>query len=165
MSYRVYGVSREILPALWPTIEPLLRPALDRDATVKDTGDVFDALDRETCALWAVMQGEVLVGVLVLHLEVDRLVVWLMGGYDFDKWHEVVEPLLVRYAEEAGVPSVQANVRPGLGRKLGAWRKRSELVELRVEGYGRQEQAEDAHDHDGRHDLNHDGAVAPDAAA
>ena len=129
--YRVQGVTRALLPHVWPLVEPMLSPALERDGAW-DSGEVYDRLDCEQCVLWIVLDDDVIVAAMVIHLRGPALVVWLMGGRDFRCWAHVVEPLLMACAREQGVERVQANARPGFGRLLPHWGKRYETIELRV---------------------------------
>ena len=131
---RVEGVSRETLPNLWPVLASLLQPALDIGGDNVTMDEVYGYLMAEQCMCWVVVDDEAIVAALVITLPADRnsVMVWLMGGRDFDAWRPLVEPLLKRYARDKGKPFVEAYARPGLGKKLrkAGWRVRHELVAL-----------------------------------
>jgi len=88
--------------------------------------------------LWVVLdEADDYCGCLVIHVmpQRDSLMVWLMGGTDFDAWHQDVQGLLQRYAREHALSKVEAYVRPGLSRKLrkSGWRTANVLVALDAE--------------------------------
>ncbi len=143
MPYKVEGVSRETLAGYWLEVSHLLKPALEQDDDEISMSQLFDQIDHGSAMLWIVRDKEI-DGALVITLKPSSLMVWLMGGKDFDKWHYVVEEHLIRYAQEHGRAKIMANVRPGLGKKLKNWKRTQETVVLD----GWQEQPERA-----RHDA------------
>lgn len=131
MRLRVSGVPRETLPAYWPIVAPMLKPALERGGDNCTMSDVFGNIQSGRCMLW-VVEDESVVAAMVMHLPEDRdsLMVWLMGGRDFDEWQPLAQPLMQRYAREAGRTYVEAYARPGLAKKLRkqGWITRHELI-------------------------------------
>lgn len=131
MPYKVSGVPCETVADFWPDVLPMLAPAMKIGGDNTTPAELLDMLRGARCALWIVEDIEI-VAAMVLHFPHDRdsLMVWLMGGRDFDAWQPVAQPLLQRYARDHGKRYVEAYARPGLAKKLrrDGWRTRYELV-------------------------------------
>jgi hypothetical protein len=135
---KVTGVAPAELEAVWPQVALMLSDALAHSGESHTLNDVRQSLEREESMLWLVTDAvDSTIAALVSYANEERnaLTVWLMSGSALDEWVDDVQPLLVRYARERGLPYADAYMRPGLARRLKAhgWHAVQVIARIEVE--------------------------------
>jgi hypothetical protein len=96
----------------WPEAEALLEPA-------RKLGG-FEAVIEPDEALWAVMDGDELLGCATAWLGEGFVEVKLVGGRDHRRWVSELDQLIGAAAKQAGAAWLQAMGRAGWRRSLSA---------------------------------------------
>jgi hypothetical protein len=140
VSFDVSRVPVEQLAAVWPQIRPMVRRGLARgsgDSTSE--AEILRRLENGEAELWAVHDGPKIIAVLAVEiLQRERgkaLFVLLIAGREFHAWSAQVQRLLCDYRDLIGAYTIEASVRPGLTKWLGAlgWKPKATVMEFRAQ--------------------------------
>lgn len=113
---------------VWDLVSPLLQKAIDRSYGETTLRDEYEKLKRKETTLWMVhIAGRPLAAAITYFHVYPRkkyLVIALMGGERMDLW-EHFQADVAALAKTWGASGMQAEVRPGLVRKLSGhgWKK------------------------------------------
>lgn len=132
-------IPREGIKAMWPTVAPLLAPAVAQSRGRIDMASVFDWLQRGLYLLWVTYPDDKVVRAAFVTREAQyprrrMLTVDAAGGIDLDQWVETVDQTFRAYAHQAGLDGVELYGRMGWVRalrKLG-WQQSAVLCETVV---------------------------------
>lgn len=110
-------VPKEAIHDLWPTVEPLLAPAIDRAGGRMSMETVRETLEGNTHLLWiATDEDEVLAACVTrtaLYPLKKMLVVESLGGRQMKRWVNNLNDTLIRYAKETGHDGLELYGRTG----------------------------------------------------
>lgn len=134
MNYIIRGIPAAFVPKLWPHCEAFVKRALDHANGEITHRDVLEFCEDRAMQLWCVSEGNKIVGAVTTEIvnyrqkKVCRVIT--LSGKDFDVWSRDLDRLLLEWAGEQGCVGVEACVRRGFVKKLGAlgYKEKYDLV-------------------------------------
>lgn len=132
-------VPTEGVKTLWPTIAPMLAPAVKHTAGRTDLRAIFEELAEQRQLLWVVMDdtNKVLAAVTTREAQYARrrtLVVDFVGGMRMKEWIQLVSDTLRAYARDAKLSGVEMSGRRGWSRVLKScgWQQHWVVLEVSI---------------------------------
>ena len=125
---RLRIITERGIDADWNEIAPLLQKAIDLSCGETTLRSEYEKLKRGETRLWAVtIGGRILAAATTYFQDYPRkrvVVVGILGGERMDLWLHF-QPEMIEWARDHGATALQAEVRPGLVRKLNGlgWKK------------------------------------------
>ena len=141
MASRVEHVSPNDLFTTWTQVEPMIERALNQSCgRMYSPDDLLQEIYGGKMVLWTVLEGEVIVGVVVLRVVTRRdgraVVVMVMAGEQFWRHQKAVHDALRKFAGVTRADRVEAVVRDGLARWLPkcGWKRKATVMEMDLNG-------------------------------
>lgn len=132
-------VPKDAISDLWPTVEPLLAPAIARSGERMSMETVRETLAGDTHLLWIVVDGDEVLAACVTRTAVyplkKMLVVESLGGRQMKRWVNDLNETLKRYAKDTGHQGLELYGRPGWVKALDpyGWKHAMVVCELKLD--------------------------------
>ena len=138
MTWSVTGAPPESLSNLWPTVMPLLRPAVKRSGGRVTLATLANGLREKRYQLWVAHHSEMGIAAafvtrVATYPNRRTLVVDFAGGTRMTEWVDLAQRTFREYALQAGLSGVELYGRPGWLRMLGRLGWQQEFVVMSVD--------------------------------
>lgn len=111
------------IPVMWPLVEPLLEPAVDRSQGRWTKQDAFESLAMGIQQLWIAYMGERVIcawtTLPTYYPSKKMLGIQFLGGSEVEHYMDEGMERVLRYAKESGFDGVEVIGRPGLKKIVG----------------------------------------------
>lgn len=122
---------------IWPVVEPLLAPAVDRGGGRMSMNTVRQSLTNGTHLLWVAHEGNDILAAFITRVAQyplrRMLVVESLGGRDLGEWVEKVNQTLLRFASDNGCSGIELYGRPGWVKALKPYGWKHSMVVCEIE--------------------------------
>lgn len=140
MTWRLSLVPTDGVKALWPTVAPMLAPAVRHTAGRSDLRALFEELSDQRQLLWVVLDDttNTLAAALTTreahYARRHTLVVDFVGGRGMRSWIRLVSDTFRAYARDAGLSGVEMCGRRGWAKVLKScgWQQNWVVMEVGV---------------------------------
>lgn len=139
--WHVTSIRTEDVAAMWPTVVPLLAPAIAVTNGRTSMGELFRQLMADRCILWVAYEDEQPVAAAfvtrVAQYPLKRmLVVEACGGNGMAAWLPAVVDTFRRFAADSNLGGVEMFGRPGWARALRPYGWATTLVLCEIDAPG-----------------------------
>lgn len=124
---RIQAIRSAIIPDVWPSIEPLVRAAVDEGPGDETLADIVRDLAATQKQLWLVLVDNVVTAAVITTIAVfpQRKIcrILYLGGKAPDTWYPELHDALVEWAKQLGCSAIESWGRRGwakLARKVKA---------------------------------------------
>ena len=129
-------VPKDAIADIWPTVAPLLSPAIDRAGDRMSMETVREALSGNTHLLWIATEGDEVLAACVtrsaLYPLKKMLVVESLGGRQMKRWLKNMNDTLTRYAKETDHDGLELYGRTGWVKALMPYGGKHSMVVCEV---------------------------------
>jgi hypothetical protein len=139
MTWNVSPIRRGGVDTLWPTVLPLLEPALEYSGGRIDARSVLDWLHDGRYLLWVAHQDDMEIAAAFVTREANypckrMLTIDLAGGTNLDGWVEEADRVFRTHSHEVGLAGVEIYGRLGWVRALKrlGWQQTAAIVETSI---------------------------------
>lgn len=137
MTWTVSAVPFEAVADMWPTVLPMLQPAIDLSSGRIDADAVLEGLKNRFYVLWVIYPQDLsLCAAAVTHTakypRKSMLTVDLLGGHGMQAWLDDLATTFRKFAQVQGLAGVEMTGRPGWARVLSrlGWKHISVVCEM-----------------------------------
>lgn len=137
MTWSVTNIPLEAVDELWPTVVPLLEPAVAYSNGRVDIAAIMEGLQARKYLLWvAYPEDKTIVAAFVTRVAVyprkSMLAIDFAGGSRMNEWLETVLDTFQRFAEESGLDGAEFYGREGWVRPVSryGWKQNIVLCEI-----------------------------------
>ena len=119
--YTTQPVRAELVPAIWPSILPLIEKGVDASRGDRIAEDYFAVCANGSAQLWLIGRDGAVIGILIAEVVTYPrrrvALVDLLAGEDLMGWLPLINTRVERWAELMGCSAVQAGGRKGFERQ------------------------------------------------
>jgi len=132
-------VPMRFLDFVWPTVEPLLKPATDISHEKYSVGDIYKGILDGTYVLWVVVDQDDTVLAAVTSRIVQypgprkAMILDWVGGSRMSEWMPSSHRVMVEYARENGCTHLEASGRAAWGRYMARYGWKPDHVAYKME--------------------------------
>ena len=118
----ISAIPKELIPTVWPTVEPMLQKALEYSDNSHTIEDIKSLLETSAHLLLVAQIDNEIKGAFTLNIseypQKKILNIVLVGGTNLDEWEEEGLEMINMLAKEMNINSIYSNGRDGWTRKL-----------------------------------------------
>lgn len=124
------------LSYVWPKVQPMIERGLRHgQGDFCDSGDLLLEVARENSHLWAIHEGEEILGCAIVSVHqgrVRKILVEMVAGTEMAKWQDDLNETMLRFKETVGADCVEASCRPGMAKRLESlgWKKKATVMSI-----------------------------------
>ncbi len=145
MTWSVTNIPLEAVDEMWPTVAPLLAPAVERSHGRVDMAAVTEGLTARRYLLWvAYAEDREIAAAFITRVAVyprkSMLAIDFAGGGRMSAWLPTVLDTFRRFAEDSGLDGAEFYGREGWVKPVSRYGWRQNIVLCEIDARGREEQ-------------------------
>lgn len=145
MTWTVQAIPPQNVKAWWPTVAPMLAPAVGQSGGRVTMATLYRGLVESRYLLWLARLDEQVLAAMTTHVATyparKMLSIDFVGGADMEGWLPTASETFRAYARDTGLDGVEGGGRPGWVKALKRLGWTPSVVVVEVEAADRQESA------------------------